>query len=188
MGELKKMVKEEVPDKSDRNFYTGWYREGKYRIIIIFEDRSYKDYYMAVKDDYRFIISGKVYFLVPEAIINGKYSTLVYYYNNPMPIRFNYQYSKYKAIDNYTKEDMLELAKVDEAKYKELLNTTIDSRGFKILTDNKIIDEIYNKDGINFNWKYILIGLGFIIVICVILQITGVVDFGTFFTGGGAKK
>lgn len=108
----------ELPQKANalhpitkvKEFYTGWYREGKYRILIFYEDLSYKEYYFAIKDDYKFSIKGKDYMIVPNRIIHGKYSTLIYYYNNPMPIKFEYEYTKLTSEDLYDKEEFMKLA------------------------------------------------------------------------------
>jgi hypothetical protein len=157
MGDGRNMIKEGFEN------ITGRLKEGKVRIILIYEDISHKEFYLPINKDYRFVINDKTYMLLPDCIITGKNPLIIYFYNNPMPLRLKYKYTKLTAINFYSKDKKSNLSALE---LKELENTPIDATALNVLTTSKIINEMFNSGGIKFNWKYILIGF---VVVCVVV-------------------
>jgi hypothetical protein len=173
-------IKEQLEQPAGMNFEPfGWLKKNKICIRIIFEDGAFKDYYRKFKEDYTWTVKEKRYLIVPRAIIHGKPPTITYYYNNPMPIMFEHEHSKIKSSDLMDKEY---LKKLPVEMQTTLSKTVIDSSVLHMGMTTNVINKMYGTSGLT-NKMLILIIIGVILVICVILQLTGTVDFLGMMTG-----
>lgn len=140
---------------------TGLFKKGKYRVFIIYEDLSYRDFKVKLKESYIFTIKKKSYLVVPECILRGSNPILIYYFNNPYPVGF-----KYESVKDYKK--------VHSA-------PVVDASNLRSVLTSNLINKMY---GSTMSIKNILIIVivAFIIVL-VILQLTGTVDVVGLLTG-----
>ena len=159
----------------------GWsfLRKGKCRFIIIYEDKSFKEFYKPLTEDYVVTIKKKKYVVLPEAVIFGKYNTFAYYYNNPMPVNFQFEMSKITADKMYDKENFEKLPK---GMQMTLANTYIDSKTINVAFTSNLVNKMYSDNKMStMNWIFIMGAV--LVVILVILQVTGTVDVFSMITG-----
>lgn len=147
-------------------------KKGKLRIIIIFEDGSSKDYFQRFGQSYFFTIKKRKYLIVPDAIVKGKNATLIYYFNNPFPVKFIYENTQMSAIELYDK-DMRD--KMPIALKTMLANTMIDGEVLRAAFDSNFLQNMYYQRKITMKAIIIIVLVVFVIIL-VILQLTGVVD------------
>jgi len=157
--------------KFDVNFI----KKNKFRIIIVFEDLSSKDYFIKFKDPYTFDLGEKRYFIVSKCIIKGKNPTLVYYYNNPCPVLFEFKRSGITALSLYTDMDKYkDLTDKDKITLSQIF---IDAEGVYHMTSNTLIKGLYAEN--NHKLRNILIIVVVIgIIVLLILHFTGVINLG----------
>jgi len=159
-------------------------KTGKVRVIIIYEDLSFNEFFKKLNEDYLITIKEKKYILIPESVIRGKYNTFVYYYNNPYPIRFTFTKTKLTSADMYNDETFQLLP---EHLKMTLTDTYIDAKALHVAFSSNLINKMYALTKMStMNWL-IIIG-AILIVVLVILQVTGTVDVMGALSGAGAKK
>lgn len=163
----------------------GFLKKNKIRVIIIYEDQSFKEFFLKFPNSYILTIKNKAYFLVPKCIVRGKYPTITYYYNNPCPIYQKYEVSELKAIDTYSDEQK---AKLTTEKKVTLSNVFLDAETINLAFTTRIMRGLYANS--IFTLKSFLIIFG-VVVFCIllVLQLTGTVDVWGAITGQtlGAK-
>ena len=157
---------------------------GKYKILIIYPDISFKIFHIKAKKNktYKFTVKGKDYILNPKAIVRGQRPLLVYYYNNPFPVIFVYESCQLTSEALYTEP---QLAKMP-ANLKELVaKTSLDSETLKLLLNTNIMNGIYARGGLTSKTLIVFAVVGFVFLL-IILQFTGVIDIISFIspTGG----
>lgn len=159
-------------------------KNGKARIIMIYEDHSFAEYFKKLKEDYVVTIKEKKYVLVPEAVITGKYNTFVYYYNNPFPLKFKFEKTKLTAQAMYDHDTFITLPQELQT---TLTETYLDSKALHVAFSSNLINKMYSENKMStMNWLIILGAV--LIVILVILQVTGTVDVMGMLSGAGARK
>lgn len=164
----------EIPENVSR-----FRKKGKLKVVIHFEDGSYKEHYVKLSSDYYITIKKKKYLLVPKAIERGKQPCVHYYFNNPWAIMFTYVPTTLKASELWSK--MLK-DQVPKELLETLAQVSVDSGVLHQAIESNWLKSMYAKPGIT--TKAILLIIGSIIVaILVVLQITGVVDVIGWFTG-----
>jgi len=147
-------------------------RNGKARIIILYEDNAYKELYRKLKEDYIITIKEKKYMIIPKCIIKGKYPTLIYYYNNPMPINFEGQASKISSKMLY---DPKSFSQLDDEMKNTLANTYIDAKALHVAFTSNLINKMYSENKMSAkNWIIIIIVV--MIAVLIILHFTGVIN------------
>jgi len=155
------------------------FKRGKIQCRIYYEDKSYTDFYKKFNKTYTITIKGRDYFVIPNCIIRGKKPSICWFFNNPMPINYDYQGSKLSALD------LVEKAKKDDMSDKEiqvLANVKVDAEGMNSLFNTRLMQGLYATGGLSVkSMIIILVVLG--VVILVILQATGVVDVQGMISG-----
>jgi len=171
--------------KKPLEFSDSWnfLKKGKIRIVMIYEDQSFAEYFKKLDEDYVFTIKEKKYVIVPEAVIIGKYNTFVYYYNNPMPIKMSYTKTKLTCDKMYDNETFKSLPPELQTTLSE---TYLDSKALHVAFSSNLINKMYSESKMStMNWL-IIIG-AVLIVILVILQATGTVDVVGMLSGSAKK-
>lgn len=158
---------------------TSWLKNKKILLIIINEDGSANEYYKNYPESYIFEIKKLSYVLVPKCIIRGKIPTLVYFYNNPFPVLFDFEYTKLTAYDLKTSE---QLEHIPESEKTTLKNTHIDAQTLNLAFNTRIMKGLYYENNITPKAIILIIG-AILIAILIILQVTGVVDVWGMLTG-----
>lgn len=142
------------------------------RVIIIYEDGSGQEFFMKWPRRSILTIKDMSYFILPRAVIRMKKPTLMFFYNNPMPIQLRYEASKLTALDLYSDEG----EKLLDVEIKTILgNVTIDSEIVNNGFDNTFMRGLYNQGQTPLRTYIYIIG-AIIIGIMVLLQATGKVD------------
>lgn len=170
--DLKKQLEgidEPLPVPESWNFI----KKGKICVKIIYEDMSYKDYYVKFKDDYTFQVKKKSYRILPQALIMGKRPTFVYWYNNPCPINLKHKNSS-MAVGKTKNEEGQEV------------DVILDAKALKVAFDSNLINKLYHEPSMFTTKNVVIILIVVAVIVLVILQVTGTVDVMTFLTG--AKK
>ena len=155
------------------------FKRGKIQCRIYYEDKSYSDFYKKFDKTYTITIKGRDYFVIPECIIRGKKASICWFFNNPMPINFDYQPSKVSALD------LVEQAKKDEMSSKEqqiLANVKVDAEGMNSLFNTRLMQGLYSQGGLSVK-SMIIILVVLAVVVLVILQASGVVDIQGMISG-----
>lgn len=147
-----------------------WFKKGKIRIILIYEDRSYQEHFIKFKENYKFSIKQSTYIIVPECFIRGKYSTLLYFFNNPFPINMKYKYAYNNTKDLNSIETEI----------------NIDGNILKSAFDTNIVNKMYANDRMTTKNFVIIAGI-ILVFVLVILHATGVIDVYGFITGTTKK-
>lgn len=157
-------------------------KNGKARIIILYEDLAYKEIYKKLKSDYVITIKGKDYMIIPKCIIRGKYPTLVYYYNNPMPVLFEWKPSGISSKSLYEPKNF----KMLEDKMQDTLaNTFLDAKAVHVAFTSNLINKMYSENSMTTKGWIVILVVVFIIIILV-LHFTGVINIMEIL--GVAKK
>jgi len=156
---------------------SGILKRGKYRVLIIYEDNSYKFFYVKLKKSYSFTLKKKEYIIDPKSILRGTNPLLVYYFNNPLPASFIYEDSSVKVKHLYDRKEFDSLPEDLKRKYT---NITIDSQSLRNLLINNMFKNLYPNVGLTPKWIIIIIVTIFIIILMV-LHFTGVIDITSFF-------
>ena len=159
----------------------GWLKQNKLRIIIINEDYSYKDYYVKYPNSYIIEIKKRSYVLIPECILRGKIPTVLYYYNNPYPLTFKFEYSTVTALS--LRNDPEQLKKLSPDKKIMLDNINIDAEALNLAFNTRVMRGLYAQSGITVKGIIIILIVVFIIIL-IMLQLFGVVDIYGLLTGG----
>lgn len=156
------------------------FKKGKKKIMIIYEDLSYQEFYVKM-DDYVFTVRKKNYLIVSDAFIRGKkFDMTIYYYNNPLPIKFKHEVSKMSTKNL----DKVGYAKIKSETDKQLASVTLDAKALKSAFDSNILHKMYFEPS-PFSTKNMLIILVVVaIIVMVILQGMGVIDLTSMFVGG----
>lgn len=156
------------------------FKKGKFRIIMIYEDLSIKEYYRKFSISYFITIKKRKYLVIPKCILRGKFSTIIYYFNNPFPIAFDHQTTQMSALDLYN-DDTKKL--LPENIQSALGVTMIDSEVLRSAFDSNWLQNMYYQKKVT--WKALLIiFIVVFVVILIILQVTGVVDVFGALSGG----
>lgn len=172
----------EVPIKKS-GFFSNYFKKGKLKVIIIYEDMSYKTYFKNFPKSYFLDIKKKSYLVVAKTIIKGKYPTVLYFYNNPLPLFLEYEISSLSSLDLKTDEQKKELRENEEVILK---NVFLDSEAVNIAFHTKFLKGLYDSAG--FTYKSLIIILIVVAVIVLFfLQIFGVVDVIGAISGAGGK-
>ncbi len=111
--------------------------------------------------------------LTPECIVNGKIPFVIWYYNNPMPLYFGYQRSKFTAKDMLTAN---EYAKLPDIKKKILATTILDGSGLSAVFNTNLLQGLYSNEDFWTMKNIIIISIVALVIVLVILQLTGTVD------------
>ena len=169
------------------------FKKGKIRFVVHYEDGGYAEYYKKMDDDYGVTIKEHLYLVVPKYIVYGKYPTLHYYYNNPMPIYFEFQATRLTAAMLQEKKDTnndgildkRELQRFEQQKDMKA-NVYIDARALKVAFNSNLINKMYAENKLPTKVIIILVVVALIIIL-VILQLTGKIDIFGFLTGNAKK-
>jgi len=155
------------------------FKKGKIQCRIIYEDGSYKDYYKKFSKSYTIEIKKRMYFVTPRCIIRGAKPCITWFFNNPMPINFDYQPSKVTA------ESLVERSKIEKMSDEQreiLANIKVDSEGMQSLFNTRLMQGLYAQNSMSVkSMIIILIVLG--VIILVILQLTGKIDLQSMISG-----
>jgi len=162
----------------------GYFKKGKTKIILFFEDGSHKEYFMNLGQAYFFTISKANYLIVPRCISRGKTPTIMYYFNNPLPILFDYSYTSLSSLSLRTKEEILNLK---ESEKIILANTFIDAQAIKSAFDSRLLNSLYATNKLTVR-SLIIILVVVTIISLILLQVFGVVDVIGMFTDAGGTK
>lgn len=179
---MKKMLESTIGNiDGPVDFNTGldFIKKGKVRVVIIYEDRSYKEYFVKLKADYAFTIKNKKYIIYPESIVFGKHRTIYYYFNNPLPMHFAWQKSKLTAADLRSQET-LDTYKKDVQ--DRLASIPVDGSMVHQMVENQVLKHLYDQNSMNAR-GYIMVAGAVLIGILVVLQVTGTVDVMGFLQG-----
>jgi hypothetical protein len=161
----------------------GFFKDNKVMVIIVNEDTSASIYWCNLPDSYIFHIKKKAYFLVPKAVITGKYPIIIYFYNNPFPLFLEFKKSEFGLRKMLTEE---EFGKLLPAEKVIVVNTVLDADSIHLAFNARIFNNLFERPGWNMKVVLIFVVIG-IVVLLLILQFTGVVDiFGML--GMGGKK
>lgn len=166
----------EIPENISR-----FRKKGKLKVVLHFEDGSYKEYFVKLSSDYYITIKKKKYILIPKAIERGKQPCAHYYFNNPWAIKFEYVPTTLNANELWS--DMLK-DQVPKELLATLAKVSIDSGVLHQAIESNWLKSMYAKPGITTKSILLIIG-AIIIIILVLLQVTGVVDVLGWFTGSG---
>jgi hypothetical protein len=162
----------------------GIFRKGKIRVIIIYEDQSGKVYFRGSPKSYEIVIKGKSYLYVPLAILKLEYPTIIYFYNNPLPVWCKFEYSKVSSLDFYEPELVNQ---IPANKRVILKNILMDSESVNLGFNARFLQGLYARKGISIKALIILVIVIFVVII-IILQLTGKIDIFHMFGGTEVKK
>lgn len=155
-----------------KGFFSKFFKKGKLRIIIINEDQSYREYFKSFPKNVMITIKDKSYLFLSETIINGKYPTLTYFFNNPLPIHLKYEKTEINSFDLKTDEQKLLISNQKETLLKNVL---LDAEAISIGFHTKFLRGLYDQGG--FTYKTLIIILIVVaVLVLVFLQVFGVVD------------
>lgn len=183
MGKNKGLIedlKQGVEDL-ERPVKTGMFdfiKAGKVRCVIIYEDGSFSEFYKKFSTSYTIEIKGRKYFVNPKCFLKGKRTTMIWFFNNPMPLSLDYQPSKLKAIDLMSKEKVGRLSDEQKQIYAKV---SIDSEGLNSLFNTRLMKGLYDEGGWLTGKMILIFVIVGIILMLVVLQLTGVVDIMAFF-------
>ena len=153
------------------------------RIVMLYEDKSQSTYFLKLSKPYTLIIKKSTYVVIPECIVSGKYPTLYYYFNNPLPIKFAYERSKVSSKDLYDKH---QFDKLPLSKQHTLATTFIDAKALNVAFSSNLINKMFDEGRITTK-NVIIILVVIVIIILVFLQIFGVVDVMGMLSGSASK-
>jgi hypothetical protein len=150
-----------------------FWKKGKIRIIIIFEDQSFVTYFRKAPGSYTFSIKKRFYFYSPIAVLKGDPPTVIYAFNNPMPFFLCFELSQMNGLDIRTVNQINKLSPEQQVTLK---HTRIDSEAVQLGFNTRVFRGLYGVSGITA--KVILIILGAVlVVVLIILQVTCKADF-----------
>lgn len=152
-------------------------KAGKIRVIMHYEDKSFKEIFIKLEDGFTTVINKKRYFVLPECISSGKTPTIEFYFNNPFPIKFDYEKTKLTSDKLYSEK---ELAKLEESERYTLANTFIDSSSLQAAFSSNLINKMYLENKMTFSNLVMIIAVSGIVIL-IILHFTGVIDLSTVF-------
>ncbi len=175
MKKIIKKVKElsEDLDKPAEIKFEGFFKRGKYRIIIVYEDNSYKEFFVKIKAPYIMKVKGRDYLINPKCIVKGKNPMLIYYFNNPFPVMLEYRQSKLTALDM---ADPKFVNKLNQTEKENLAMIKIDTEGIHSAFSSNLIKRLYEEKGFLTVRNIIIIAVVFLIISVIILHATGVID------------
>jgi len=157
----------------------GIFRKGKIQVIIVYEDKTYNTYYVKNKENYMVTIKKKKYLLITDCVIHGRNPTLIYYYNNPMPIKLKWEKSALKSMDisKITRKDT----------DMNIPDISIDADMINVAFNSNLVNKMYHENRLTTK-NLIIILVVVTVIILVILQVTGVVDVMGFISGSAVAK
>ena len=158
----------------------------KLRVMIIYEDRSFKIYSIPLKDNYLITVNKKKYILLPECILHSRKRLIMYYFNNPMPINPKWQKSKMTTLMLMSKDRQ---ARLKDHVEDNLAETIIDAQALQSAFSSNLINKMYSEGGLSTKMIIVIIVV-IAIVILIILQLTGTIDIigAISSTAGGTPK
>jgi len=172
-----------APFEIENTGLSNLFKKKKIHVVMHYEDGSYKDFWFKLKKDYAFTINNKKYFIVPDCILRGKRPKIEYYYNNPLPISFKYQYSKLNAF-NIRDQDAQN--KLNDAQQKLLAGVTIDAEAIHHILDTSLLRGLYAENKMTSRGVLIIAAI-IILGLFAVLQATGTVDILGWIQGGAPK-
>ncbi len=181
MNDIIDKTSKELDNPIDITEVRGYLKKGKVRIIIIYEDYHHKEYFKGLQDDYFLTIKDRKYIILPECITRGKNPTIMFYFNNPYPIKFKYERSKLTALD------LVPIKKIDEIpelRKNELANMYLDATSLHAAFSSNLMKGLYADSGSWTGKGLIVIAVILLVVVLIILQMTGAVDILGFMSGG----
>lgn len=151
---------------------TSYMKKGKVKVLIFYEDSSYKEYFVKFRKDYTITIKKHEYYVDPNTFKISKNPTLFYYYNNPIPISIGFQRSKLttKNIKPRVKGETL------------TVDVIVDSKGLHAMINTTVITKMYDAEGMTTKTLLLIMG-GVLIFILTLLHFTGVIDIGAAING-----
>lgn len=165
-------------------FKTGWFGKKHLLIMIIYEDQSYAFFKRKLKKNYLVQIKKYDYFIYPECFLKGDKSILMFFHNNPIPIKLKYEYTKLTAKSIRSEK---ELKKLTNEQVKSLDNIKIDATALQTAFSSNLINKMYAENSM-FTLKNIMIILAVVLFITLlILQLTGTVDVMGMLSGSAKK-
>lgn len=161
----------------DYKWYKFWkIKKNKLRVILVNEDGTFQEFFKKKPDSYTVDIKKKSYVVVPKAIIQGVFPTMIYFYNNPFPVWLEFQKSNIAALDLRSPD---QLAKLKEEDKVTLANIGLDAESINLAFNTRVMRGLYSGGGIT--PKAIIIILVVIAVLLIIfLHIFGVIDVYAF--------
>lgn len=157
----------------------GWFKKNKIRIFLVNEDGSVNEYFLKLPDSYVFDIKKRSYALIGKCVLRGQYPTMVYFFNNPMPILFKYQSSKLTAQDLRSDNQLALLGDEDRL---NLAHVHLDSESLNLAFNSRVMRGLYASHGVTAKTIIIILVVVAVIVL-IILHVTGVVDVWGALTG-----
>ncbi len=155
------------------------FSKGKLQCRIVYEDGSYKDFFKNFSTSYVIEINKRDYLVVPRCIIRGKNNSITWFFNNPIPINYEYQQSSLNAFELLQKDKKKGLSNDQKS---ILIRTTLDSEGLHSIFNTKLLQGLYPQEGMS--GKQLMIwAIGGVLIVLVILQVTGTVDVVGEFKG-----
>lgn len=146
----------------------GYFKKGKVRVIIVNEDLSGSVYFRKFPKTHVYEIKQRYYFFVSKCVLNLDFPTIVYFYNNPKPLFFQFQKSDLQASSLYNAEQLL---KLPEGERFLLAETFLDAESVKLLGNALYMRGLLPAGWLT--WKVLLIILAVLFVmVLVILQVT----------------
>jgi hypothetical protein len=139
---------------------------------LIYEDLSFAEHFKKLNEDYFITIKNKKYVVVPKCFIFGKYNTIMYYYNNPFPIGFEYKISKLSSLDFY---DDTVIKKLSQQQRDDLSEVVIDAKTIDVAMNSNLVNKMYS-EGKMTTFNYILIIGAVLVVVLILLHVFGVID------------
>lgn len=160
------------------------FKKGKIRGIILYEDNSIDQFWFNLKKNYQVEYKKRVYLVFPKCILHGKVSTVMWYFNNPCPILF--QFTKTLINSKSLKDNDKEIKKTFGSQIGATGSVYLDGEALKSVLDSNIVSSMYRRDGLNAK-SLIIILVVISIIILVFLQIFGVVDVYSMISGNTPK-
>lgn len=172
MNNIIKDAMSDLETPFDKKAVSKYFRKGKIRITMIFEDGSYTEYFMGLSENYTFTIKGKKYMIIPKCILRGKQPTITYYFNNPFPVYLEYKRSELTALDL---QDDKKVAKMKEMDKVTLSNIKLDAQSINSAFTTNLIKGLYTEGGMTTKTVVIILVV-VTVVILIFLQVFGIVD------------
>jgi len=163
------------------------FKKGKLLCIFIQEDQSRIEVYKKLGKAYFIEHKKRLYQLNPSCIIyGGKNPMVIWYHNNPVPLKMEFQITKLTSDD--LKRDPKNVKKFLDKDIKEGIDTKtyLDAEALHTAFSSTLIKGLYAEQRIT--GKVIIIILVCVLVfILIMLQATGTVDIWGAIQGTGGK-
>lgn len=169
----------DTPIPDSKGFLEKIFKKKKIQILIINEDLSYITYFRKKPKSYLFEIGKRRYILISKCIIYGKFPTILYYYNNPLPLELNYTISDLTALDLRNQD---QLNNISEEEKVSLTHIKIDSETLNLAFNTRVMRGLYSEGSITTK-TIVIILITVTVIILIFLQVFGVVDVWGLITG-----